>query len=187
MWPDFDVTKGRDFDMGVWGWSNTMQLFPDRMVELFHSDPTIGSVNIGAYKNAEFDTLSEELSSTFDEEERMTIIKDMQSLVADDAPFITLYYQEIVNAYNPSVYEGYVFQVGKGIINKLSFVSGEKSEIQTTDKEDVATGDSTSEGSNEGGANSTLFILGGIIFLVIIAFYFIKRKGKSKPKDEFDI
>ncbi|MCA1321460.1 ABC transporter substrate-binding protein [Bacillus tianshenii] len=187
MWPDFDVTKGRDYDMGVWGWSNTMQLFPDRMVELFHSDPTIGSVNIGAYKNAEFDTLSEELSSTFDEDERMTIIKDMQSIVATDAPFITLYYQEIVNAYNPSVYDGYVFQVGKGIINKLSFVSGEKSEIQTTDKEDVATADSTSEGSTEGGANSTLFILGGIILMVIIAFYFIKRKGKSKPKDEFDI
>ncbi|MGG1834196.1 ABC transporter substrate-binding protein [Cytobacillus firmus] len=47
MWPDFDVSKGRDYDLGVWSWSNTMQLFPDRMNDLFHSDPAIGSVNIG--------------------------------------------------------------------------------------------------------------------------------------------
>ncbi|MFP3339842.1 hypothetical protein R0J91_17830, partial [Micrococcus sp. SIMBA_131] len=87
--PDFDVTKGRDYDMGLWGWSNTMQLFPDRMVELFHSDPAVGSVNIGAYKNADFDALSEQLSTTFKEEERMKVIKEMQSLVAEDSPFIT--------------------------------------------------------------------------------------------------
>lgn len=187
MWPDFDVTKGRDYDMGVWGWSNTMQLFPDRMVELFHSDLTIGSVNIGAYSNPDFDALAEKLSSTFNEDERSEVIKDMQSLVAEDSPFITLYYQEIVNAYNPSVYDGYVFQVGKGIINKLSFVSGEKTEIQTPDQNDVATGDTTSQGQSDGGSNNTLFILGGIILLVIIAFFFLKRKGSNKPKDDFDL
>ncbi|WP_282139096.1 ABC transporter substrate-binding protein [Rossellomorea aquimaris] len=186
LWPDFDVTKGRDYDMGLWGWSNTMQLFPDRMVELFHSDPAVGSVNIGAYKNADFDALSEQLSTTFKEEERMKVIKEMQSLVAEDSPFITLYYQEIVNAYNPSVYDGYVFQVGKGIINKLSFVSGEKSEIKTSDQKETATGDVASQSTSGGGSKNTLFILGGLILIVVIGFFFIKRKGKSKPKDDFD-
>ncbi len=57
--------------MGLWSWSNTMQLFPDRMVELFHSDPTIGSVNIGGYKSEKFDELSQQLMDTFEEEERM--------------------------------------------------------------------------------------------------------------------
>ena len=186
MWPDFDVTKGRDYDMGVWGWSSTMQLFPDRMVELFHSDLTIGSVNIGAYQNEEFDQLAEQLSSTYDAEERMKVIHDMQTLVSEDSPFVTLYYQEIVNAYNPSVYDGYVFQAGKGIINKLSFVSGEKSEIKTPEQKETASEGAASETTSSGGSNNTLLILGGLIILVIGGIFFIKRKGKGKPKDDFD-
>ncbi|WP_409254057.1 ABC transporter substrate-binding protein [Bacillus sp. SCS-153A] len=186
MWPDFDVTKGRDYDMGVWGWSSTMQLFPDRMVELFHSDLTIGSVNIGAYQNEEFDQLAEQLASTFDEEERTNVIHDMQTLVAEDSPFVTLYYQEIVNAYNPSVYDGYVFQAGKGIINKLSFVAGEKSEIKTSEQKETASEGVASETTSSGGSNNTLLILGGFIILVIAGIFFIKRKGRGKPKDDFD-
>ncbi|WP_061794181.1 ABC transporter substrate-binding protein, partial [Cytobacillus firmus] len=101
MWPDFDVSKGRDYDLGVWSWSNTMQLFPDRMNDLFHSDPAIGSVNIGGYKNPEFDQLGEKLKQTYDENERLSLIKEIQAFVAEDAPIIPLYYQEIVGAFNP--------------------------------------------------------------------------------------
>lgn len=200
MWPDFDVSKGRDFDLGLWGWSNTMQLFPDRMIELFHSNPSVGSVNIGGYSSAEFDELAAQLESTLDEDERTKIIKDMQALVAEEAPIITLYYQEIVNAFNPSVYDGYVFQTGKGIINKLSFVSGEKTELpkqeeksndestsedEKTDSDTENVNDRETSNTGLGSGNATLFILLGLVVVVAVGFIFI-RKGSKKSSDEDD-
>ncbi|WP_342431146.1 ABC transporter substrate-binding protein [Neobacillus sp. FSL H8-0543] len=188
MWPDFDVSKGRDYDLGVWSWSNTMQLFPDRLVDLFHSDPAVGSVNIGAYKNPEFDALAEKLKNTIDETERETLIKEMQAFVAEDSPIIPLYYQEIVNAYNPSVYDGYVFQVGKGIINKLSFVSGDKPEPPANEqpKTDAKSAEDSQSGSKDAAKNNTgLYIFGGIILIVVGAFILL-RKRKNTDKDDFD-
>ncbi|QOR64588.1 ABC transporter substrate-binding protein [Cytobacillus suaedae] len=192
MWPDFDVSKGRDFDLGLWGWSNTMQLFPDRMIELFYSDPSIGSVNIGGYKNTEFDKLAEKLKETFDEAERTGIIKDMQVLVAEDAPFVTLYYQEIVNAFNPEKYDQFVFQVGKGIINKLSFVSGEKSELPEQDKQEEETEtesktEKESEDLTVDSNNTVLYVFGVVVVLGVIVFFLRnKKKRKTEKDDEFD-
>lgn len=201
MWPDFDVSKGRDFDLGMWGWSNTIQLFPDRMVELFHSDPSVGSVNIGGFSNEEFDQLAEQLKSTLDESERTKIIKEMQAFVAEEAPIITLYYQEIVNAFNPEVYDGYVFQTGKGIINKLSFVAGEKSELpsEEEDKDDGSgtpgqdqnndtDSDTETPASNSDSGNPTLSILGGIILVVVAGLMLMKRKSnKNSDDDDFGV
>ncbi|MEH7226187.1 ABC transporter substrate-binding protein [Bacillus sp. JJ1566] len=194
MWPDFDVSKGRDYDLGVWSWSNTMQLFPDRMVELFHSDPAIGSVNIGGYNNQDFDKLGEELRATFNETERNNIIKEMQSFVAEEAPFVTLYYQEIINAYNPDKYDQFVFQVGKGIINKLSFVSGEKQSLEETGNQgiekDKASETETNKPSDNASTNSNntmLYVFGAIILLGGIIFFILRRnKNKTKQDDDFD-
>lgn len=192
MWPDYDVTKGRNFDMGVFGWSNTMQLFPDRIVELFYSDPAVGSVNIGGYKNAEFDKLADQLRATYEEEDRQKIIKELQSFVADEAPIITLFYQEIVNAYNPKVYDGYVFQTGKGIINKLSFVAGERTEDAAESNQSTGEDKSTDQKTaGETGTaqknNNGIYIFGGLVLLAAIIFFILKRKKKPENNDDFDI
>ncbi|WP_028391087.1 ABC transporter substrate-binding protein [Bacillus cihuensis] len=188
MWPDFDVSKGRDYDLGVWSWSNTMQLFPDRLVDLFHSDPTLGSVNIGAYKNPEFDALAEKLKNTIDETERTNLIKQLQAFVAEDSPIITLYYQEIVNAYNPKVYDGFVFQVGKGIINKLSFVLGEKPEQPANEQpknDEKSAEDNQTDSSEVAQNNTSVYIFIGVLLIAVLAFFL--RKKKKTDKDDFDI
>lgn len=192
MWPDFDVSKGRDYDIGIWGWSNTMQLFPDRMIDLFHSDPTIGSTNIGGYKSEKFDELSQKLIDTLDEAERGKVIKEMQAFIAEDSPIITLYYQELVNAFNPEVFDQYVFQVGKGIINKLSFVSGDWSGKITTNsknpddnKTDMKTDVAVKTGSD--GNNNFIYIFGILIVALIVVYMFMRNKKKETKKDEFDI
>ncbi|MBN8204281.1 ABC transporter substrate-binding protein [Bacillus sp. NTK034] len=192
MWPDFDVSKGRDYDIGVWSWSNTMQLFPDRINDLFHSDPAIGSVNIGGYKNPEFDQLGEKLKQTYDENERLSLIKEIQAFVAKDAPIIPLYYQEIVGAFNPEKYDQYVFQVGKGIINKLSFVSTEKSDLPDNEKASsdtaaVSTDSKTANtSSNNDGNTSSLIVFGLILLVAVIGFILLRRKKKDKGNDDFD-
>jgi peptide/nickel transport system substrate-binding protein len=123
VWPDFDVTKGRDFDMTMWGWSATMQLFPSRLVELFHSDLSLANVNIGAFGNEEFDRTADELRVTMDEDARKDLINKLQAIISNEYPIIPLYYENIVNAYDKTVFSGWEFRSGTGIINKLSFIS----------------------------------------------------------------
>jgi peptide/nickel transport system substrate-binding protein len=83
----------------------------------------MGTVNIGAYKNSDFDALGDKLSETYNMEERKVLLKAMQKLVSEECPVIPLYYQDYAFAYNPAAYDGWVFIKGSGILNKLSFLN----------------------------------------------------------------
>ncbi|MDX5474297.1 MAG: ABC transporter substrate-binding protein [Bacillaceae bacterium] len=189
MWPSFDVTQGRDYDLGMFGWSAPVQLTPDRMIDLFHSDLSLGSLNLGAYSNLEFDNLATKLKEEIDPEEREKIIHEMQLLVADDFPIATLFFNDVINAYNPNVYDGYTFQAGKGIIHKLSFVTtGDEKEVpvssdketpKNTDQKEKNDKDKKDEGSN---SNNNLFILLGFVIVIAATGFYIKKKSGAIDK-----
>ncbi len=193
MWPSFDVKQGRDFDLGMFGWSAPVQLTPDRMIDLFHSDLNLGSLNLGAYGNEEFDVLATQLKAAIAPEERKKIIHDIQILVAEDFPIATLFFGDVINAYNPSVYDGYTFQAGKGIIHKLSFITSEKEKdtpapsdkketkdtVQNKDKE---TNSNESESGSDSNSNNSLLLLLGFIVAIAAVGFFIKKKSGSKDK-----
>jgi peptide/nickel transport system substrate-binding protein len=123
VWPDFDVTRGRDYDLAIWGWSAPVMLDPARLGALFHSDlNTRGSLNIGAYAGENVDAMVEELAGTIDPDRQSKLMSDLQSAVADTVPFVTLFYPDGIYAYRPGTYDGWVYQNGQGILNKLSFV-----------------------------------------------------------------
>lgn len=121
VWPDFDVAKGRNFDVAMFGWSApvTSQL---NLPGLFNSNPAVGTINIGGYKNPTVDTLTERMRTTVDLEQRKQLAAQVQSIVASDLPFVTLWYADGVYAYRPDAYDGWKFQKGQGIIQKRSFV-----------------------------------------------------------------
>ena len=123
VWPEFDTTRGRDYDLSIWGWSAPVMIDPERLGGLFHSDlANHGTLNVGAYGNSEVDTLVEELSVTADQERQEEIFNQLQVLLADSVPFVTLYYPDDIYAYRPGVYDNWTYQNGQGILNKLSFV-----------------------------------------------------------------
>lgn len=123
VWPDFDVTKGRDYDLAIWGWSAPVMLDPARLGTLFHSDlNTWGTLNIGAYAGENVDAVVEELAATIDPDRQSKLLSDLQLAVADSVPFVTLFYPDGIYAYRPGTYDGWVYQNGQGILNKLSFV-----------------------------------------------------------------
>lgn len=179
VWPNFDVKSGRNYDMAIWGWSSTMQLFPDRLVQLFHSNPAIGTSNIGGYKNEKFDQLSDKLQQAIVETERKKILMEMQQFVAEEFPIITLYYGETINAYNPEAYNGFKFQSGKGIMNKLSFIKSEptSTKIKTEKKQEIKSVQAKSTDSQKG--TNTIFILLGIVALIISFIFVITKRNKK--------
>lgn len=121
-WPDFDVSKGRDFDLAMWGWSAPVMVNPLRMTELVVSDPAKGSINIGGYKNPEVDTLAAELTTTVDPAKQKELIQKLEAIIARDLPFVMLYYQDGIYAFRPATYGQWMYQQGQGIMNKLSFL-----------------------------------------------------------------
>jgi peptide/nickel transport system substrate-binding protein len=126
VWPDFDVAKGRDFDLAMWGWSAPIQVNVVRTGDLVHSDPKMGSINIGAYKNPAADKLAEELFVTTDPDKQKTLVRQLEALIAQELPFVTLFYEDGTYVYRPAAYDKWIYQKGQGIFHKLSFLPGVK-------------------------------------------------------------
>jgi peptide/nickel transport system substrate-binding protein len=126
VWPDFDVAKGRDFDLAIFGWSAPIQVNPVRTAELVHSDPSIGSINIGAYKNPATDKVAAELIVTVDPDKQKALVRQLEAIIAQDLPFSMLYYADGIYAYRPDAYDKWSYQKGQGPFHKLSFLPNVK-------------------------------------------------------------
>lgn len=124
VWPEFDTAMGRDYDMAIWGWSAPVMIDPARLGSLYHSDlEGRGTLNIGAYASEEADALIAELAVTVDMQRQEEIHHALQEIVAETLPFVTLFYPDGIYAFRPGAYDGWVYQAGQGILNKLSFVN----------------------------------------------------------------
>jgi peptide/nickel transport system substrate-binding protein len=125
VWPGFDVANGRNYDMAMWGWSAPVQADPVRFPNLVHSDPSIGTSNLSGYASEEADVLGSAIISEPDDETRISMVQELQELVARDLPFIMLLYPDGAYAYNANVYDGWRFMTGQGVFHKLSFLPEE--------------------------------------------------------------
>lgn len=122
VWPGFDVAQGRDFDLSMWGWSAPVMLDAGRIAALGHSDPAIGTLNIGGLNDPEVDAAADAVRDAEDAEGRDAASREFQAALAEARPFVTLYYADEIYGYRPASYDGWVFQDGQGILSKLSFV-----------------------------------------------------------------
>jgi len=126
VWPDFDVCKGRRFDMAVFGWSAPVMNRTTVLRDLFHSDCRQGTINIGGYRNSDVDRLGAELATAVSPDKQKQILFEMQKVIAAEVPVHTLYYQDGIYAYRADKHAGWVYQKGQGIVNKRSFVDPPK-------------------------------------------------------------
>jgi len=122
VWPDFDVTRGRDYDWTMFGWAAPLLVDPLRIVSLVDSDVRYGTNNIGGYESAEADALATRLRGTLDLAVQRDLLRQLERLIARDRPFVVLWYPDLTYVYNPAAYDGWVFQQGQGLFNRLSFV-----------------------------------------------------------------
>jgi len=122
VWPGFDVSQGRHFDMAMWGWSAATWLDPGTIVRIGASNHTIGDLNLGAFRNAEFDALAEMHLAATDATERERLSALMQEILDNYLPFVTLWYEDLSFAVNAYHHNGWVLQAGTGIINRFSFL-----------------------------------------------------------------
>lgn len=122
VWPGFDVSEGRDFDMAMWGWSAPVQLNPAALIRLGMSDHSLGDLNLSGLVDSEFDALSRMFLETTVEEERDGLSRQMQARIAELSPFINLWHDNLNFAVNTGHYGGWEFQSSVGVINRFSFL-----------------------------------------------------------------
>ena len=122
VWPGFDISNGRNYDLATWGWSAPVQANTIRIAELVHSDPGIGFLNLTGFANSEVDAISAQLLTEADPATSAALIGELQSLVAEHQPFLLLAYPDGAYVYNSDVYADWEFIAGQGIVSKLSLL-----------------------------------------------------------------
>lgn len=87
-----------DYDMYILGWGLGNVAFPDYFEAFWHSrncTAESGNYNTPCFKNEEYDALVDEFMSTGDLERARELVFEMQVLLADQRPYIPLFYKQV--------------------------------------------------------------------------------------------
>ncbi len=101
---------------GHGGWGNDPDILRDRYNSQFKETP--------GYLNAEIDRLSNEQLLATDLEKRKDIVFELQEIIAEEIPILTLYNTSGYSVYRPEKYDGWkhVFNHHEVTHNKISFL-----------------------------------------------------------------
>ncbi|MEJ7844339.1 MAG: ABC transporter substrate-binding protein [Acidimicrobiales bacterium] len=100
---------------------------PDLLRRVFSSEAPPSLTSAVGYANPAFDELAAEQRVTFDEDERATIVAEMQALIAEDVPIISLFSPDSTFVFRTDVLEEWYRTPGRypiDIDNKQLFVTG---------------------------------------------------------------
>ncbi|HEX6207753.1 MAG TPA: ABC transporter substrate-binding protein [Actinomycetota bacterium] len=171
-----------DFDMFHWGW------FPDADPDFILSVMTCGQRppdgiwSDSFYCNEEYDRLYEEQQTTLDLDERAEIVKEMQRIVYEDAPYIVLFYDRSLQAYREDRWTGFRQQPADGgdllaAYGPFSFIS-----IRPKTTEEGGTGQT---GATSGTGIPTGVWLGliGAVLAVAIVWMLLRRRGAEEERE----
>jgi peptide/nickel transport system substrate-binding protein len=122
VWPGFDIANGRNYEMAIWGWSAPIQATTIRVADLVHSDPGIGFLNLTGFADPEVDEVAGALLTEGDATRAAELTSELQALIADRVPFVLLAYPDGAYVYDSSVYDGWEFIAGQGIVSKVSLL-----------------------------------------------------------------
>ena len=124
VWPEMDTSLDRSYDMSMFGWSAPVIQRAGTIIGACSSDyANTGGQNLPHYVSEEFDALASEFLQSTDAAERANLNEEMQRVVADDTPFITLLFADTICAVNYDMYDGWVFAKGTNAVNLYSFLN----------------------------------------------------------------
>ncbi|MGH2630231.1 MAG: ABC transporter substrate-binding protein [Actinomycetota bacterium] len=99
QWYDFD------WDTLIYSWGTGPD--PDFLLSSFTSDQC-GYWSDTCYANPAYDTLYKQQQTTLDEDQRQSIVQEMQQMIYEDTPEIVLWYPNSFEAWRSDRWEGFV-------------------------------------------------------------------------------
>jgi peptide/nickel transport system substrate-binding protein len=106
-----------DWDIFVWGWDSNVP-DPDYMLGVPLCSQ-IGGNNDVFYCNKAYDELYDQQATTQDVAARKIIVNKMQTMYYEDAAYIVMWYQDKLQAYNTSTWQGWA-EIPGGIIYNIT-------------------------------------------------------------------
>jgi peptide/nickel transport system substrate-binding protein len=98
-----DAWYANDYDLYIWGWAPDPD--PDFILSTFTSGQC-GSWSDTCYSNPEYDKLYTDQQTATSQQERVSIIQQMQDIIYTDIPEIVLDYPAALEAYNSAKWQG---------------------------------------------------------------------------------
>jgi ABC-type transport system substrate-binding protein len=111
------------FDMYILGWSLGNVAFPTYFESFWHSsnDTAVsGNFNTPGFNNPEYDAMVDEFMSTSDLERARELVFDMQVMLADQRPYIPLFYKTVTDLVRNNLVFPYTETLG-GIVEFAGF------------------------------------------------------------------
>lgn len=194
-----DTTRG-DFDLAFSGWSANPD--PDFVLSLQTCGNRPNAQGQGGTPDSflcdeEYDSLYAEQLQTFDRDERIKIVKDMQQILNDRATMVILGYDNVLEAFRKDKWEGFSKQPAEGgvIMNQQGYwgyygatpagegpvpAFGPNGERQAAES-----GEDTSEVADDsgGGTGLVLAIVGGVIVILLVGGLLFARSRRRTAED----
>ena len=124
IWPDFEVSNGRDYDLSTWGWGSAAGNSYTYLISLCDSDYDVGTYNVCGYQSQRFDQLVADTQVT-STEEMEALLLELQQVVAEEVPLLTIAYADTLQVCNTSLYDGWKAGKGTNVVNVYSFLGEE--------------------------------------------------------------
>jgi peptide/nickel transport system substrate-binding protein len=166
-----------DFDAAIETIPALVSHDPDYLTRLFGSDRNGGApLNASGYRSAAFDRAAARVLSAPTKRERRLATQEELRLLARDVPAIPLFFSRGVFANRPSIYPGWVFVEGTGILDKRSFLPGG----DTIGDPGAVTGTISAD---EGGFTDVLNIISLVALALVVvaaAVAFLRRRPRER-------
>jgi peptide/nickel transport system substrate-binding protein len=160
-----------DFDMFIWGWGSDPD--PDFILSIFTCSQ-INNFSDSFYCNEEYDRLYNLQQTQLEEEERIATITEMQEILYEDAPYVILFYDQLLEAYDTADWTGWTKQPAE--TGSVMFSYGNYSALNL--KPASATGGESDDGSSNTGL--ILLIALGVIVVIVVVTVLLRRRSSEE-------
>ena len=99
-----------DYDIMLWEWGSDPD--PNFLLSVMLTDELPSGYNESGYSNAEYDQLYKKQATELDDEERRSVIWQMQNIVHNDVVYIIPFYQRSIQAYRTDTFRGWLTNNG---------------------------------------------------------------------------
>lgn len=146
---------------------------PDSLYYFFHSPGEEKGFGDGVtgWSNERFDELSER-AATQPPQQRQALFDQMQSILAEEAPVVVLWYPDGNYAHRPAAYDGWVSDPGQGTFTKRSFLPGYANTGAAGAVEDV------------GESSAWPWVVAGLAALLVLSVIVVLRRRRTADAQE---
>jgi peptide/nickel transport system substrate-binding protein len=99
-----------DYDIILWEWGSDPD--PSFLLSVMLTSEIPSGLNETGYSNPEYDDLYQQQATQLNDEERRSIIWQMQNIVHTDVVYIIPFYQRAVQAYRTDTFRGWLIDSG---------------------------------------------------------------------------